>query len=39
MNDDLCSLIVILILLAALIFMAFVFFQSIPSQTLNWTIN
>jgi len=37
--NDLCSLIVILILLAALIFMALVFFYSIPSQTLNWTIN
>jgi hypothetical protein len=37
--DNLCSLILILIFLAALIFMAFMFFQSIPSQTLNWTIN
>jgi signal peptidase I len=37
--NDLCSLIVILILLATFIFMAFVFFHSIPSQTLNWTIN
>jgi hypothetical protein len=37
--EDLCSLILILILLAVLIFMAFLFFQSIPFQTLNWTIN
>ena len=37
--NDLCPLIVILLLLAALIFMAFVFFQSISSQTLSWTIN
>jgi hypothetical protein len=37
--NDLCSLILILILLAVFICMMLVFFQSIPSEILNWTIN
>jgi hypothetical protein len=37
--NDLCSLIVILLLLAALVFMSSLFFQFLSSQTLNWTIN
>jgi hypothetical protein len=39
MNDDLCSLILILIVLAAQIFMSLLFFHFLSSQTLNWTIN
>ena len=39
MNDDLCSLIVILVLLAALILMSFLFLHFLSSETLNWTVN
>ena len=37
--NDLCPLILILIILTALILMGLAFYYLIPFQTLNWTIN
>lgn len=37
--NDLCPLVLILILLTAFIFMGLAFYYSISFQTLNWTIN
>jgi hypothetical protein len=39
MNDNLCSLILILIVLVAQISMSLLFFHSLSSQTLDWIIN